>query len=136
MEIRFLESNNDYLVFGIDEAFLVENKNLHEVGLQRFRGIIQEVTFGFIRLIPFGIKWSALTKLLDGVEVFNETRATIQEITGEVLCTGTLLGMIAGSDSHQTGDVGRSGYVTICTISEFVDLLAGGDALELILDGA
>ncbi len=141
MEIRFLESNNDYLVFGIDEAFLVENKNLHEVGLQRFRGIIQGSNIRIYQAHPFRDKMERVNpKLLDGVEVFNgNPRHNSRNHLARSYAQEHSLGMIAGSDSHQTGDVGRSGIISprpICTISEFVDLLAGGDALELILDGA
>ena len=42
MEIRFDGSSNDYLVYGVDEAFLRENPELYSLGLSNFRRCLQE----------------------------------------------------------------------------------------------
>lgn len=139
MEIRFPESFNDYLVFGFDEAFLMEHKNLYTVGLKGFRRMIQGKDIRVYQAHPFRDGMERVNpKLLDGMEVLNgNPRHDSQDRLAMLYAEEHSLGMISGSDSHQVGDIGRSGIRTpqpIRTVSEFVALLDGGGEFELILD--
>ncbi len=138
MEIRFPERYNDYLVYGFDEAFLMEYEDLHETGLERFRRLIQGSNIRIYQAHPFRDDMERVSpKLLDGVEVFNgNPRHDSRNPLAKSYAQEHSLKMLAGSDSHQVGDVGRSGILIprpMQTIAEFVTLLDSGDGYELIL---
>jgi predicted metal-dependent phosphoesterase TrpH len=73
MEIRFMNSINDYLLFGIDEDFVLNNPNLHKYEkLSDFYPLAKKHDALIVQAHPFRIgmminDW----KLLDGLEVFN-----------------------------------------------------------------
>ncbi len=72
MEIRFLDCGNDYLVFGFDEKFIMENK-LHKFkNLEEFHPFAKENGLVVYQAHPFrpGLKIINY-ELLDGMEVYN-----------------------------------------------------------------
>jgi predicted metal-dependent phosphoesterase TrpH len=128
MEMRFSESNNDYLVYGFDETFLLEHPALYRVGLRGFRDIIQGTGIRIYQAHPFRNGMERVDpKLLDGVEVFNgHPRHNSRNHLAREFAVEHSIRMIAGSDSHEAGDVGSSGIMVphpINTISEFVAFL-------------
>ena len=55
MEINFRWSLNDYLVYGIDEDFLLENPFLHKKGLKSFRRLADKYGYLVYQAHPFRI---------------------------------------------------------------------------------
>jgi predicted metal-dependent phosphoesterase TrpH len=72
MEICFSNETNDYLVYGLDESFLFNNKDLMDLGLKKFRTLADEYSLLIFQAHPFrkGMR-IADYRLLDGIEVYN-----------------------------------------------------------------
>ena len=72
MEIRFPENMNDYLVYGLDEDFILSNPKLYELGYMKFKKLCDEKGYLFIQAHPFrnGMV-RADVKYLHGIEVHN-----------------------------------------------------------------
>lgn len=72
MEIRFLDYDNDYLVFGFDEDFVL-SRNLAEFSeLEEFRPFADENNLTVFQAHPFRNNMSVVDpSLLDGIEVYN-----------------------------------------------------------------
>lgn len=111
MEIGFVGSLNHYLVFGVTEQFIIENKELYKIGLENFRKICIENDFLLFQAHPFRDGMTrADTNLLDGIEVFNghpEQRSRNEmSIEHAILHNKKLM---SGSDCHHAHHVGRGG---------------------------
>lgn len=113
MEINFRWSLNDYLVYGIDEDFLLENPFLHKKGLKSFRRIIDKYGYLVYQAHPFRIGMTrADSGLLDGVEVFNgNPRHNSKNESAEKFALENRLRMISGSDFHMLEDAGSGGMI-------------------------
>lgn len=113
MEICFRWSLNDYLVYGIDEEFLLENPQLHKMGLKKFRKIADKHGFLVYQAHPYRMGMSrAKPELLDGVEVFNgNPRHESRNECALKFAKENGLKMISGSDFHRLEDAGRGGIV-------------------------
>lgn len=72
MELRFSGSDNDYLVFGLNETFIRENPNLFEMQLKTFYPLAKENGLLVVQAHPFrnGMK-IAKPEYLDGYEIYN-----------------------------------------------------------------
>ncbi len=72
MEMRFLENDNDYLVFGFDEDFVLNNDMTQYNDPEEFRPVIEKNNLIMFQAHPFRIGMTVIDpELLDGVEVFN-----------------------------------------------------------------
>ena len=72
MELRFCDSANDYLVFGLDEALIRNHPNLYEMDLKTFYALAKKNGLLVVQAHPFrnGMKVSN-PDYLDGYEVYN-----------------------------------------------------------------
>jgi predicted metal-dependent phosphoesterase TrpH len=72
MELRFTENENDYLVFGIDEEFVIKTSDNIEGTLENFCEHMKNEHNLIIQAHPFrGNCKAANPEYLDGVETFN-----------------------------------------------------------------
>lgn len=72
MEIRFLENDNDYLLYGFDEDFIFSQDLAHYETLESFRPVVEENGLILFQAHPFRCGMTVINqKLLDGVEVYN-----------------------------------------------------------------
>lgn len=72
MELCFNKSQNDYLVYGIDEDFLRRSGDLTALNLKSFRQIADENGLIVFQAHPFRVGMSVADyRLLDGIEVYN-----------------------------------------------------------------
>ena len=72
MEIRFLENDNDYLVYGFDEDFVRNHDMIHFENPEHFRPFAQENNLIIYQAHPFRIGMTVVDRnFLDGVEVNN-----------------------------------------------------------------
>ena len=72
MELRFTESENDYLIFGIDEEFVMKTSNYIEGSLESFYKSMKNEHNLIIQAHPFRTNCKvANPEYLDGVETFN-----------------------------------------------------------------
>lgn len=134
MEICFHENFSDFLVYGLDEAFLYEHGNLMELGIQRFSKLAHEHGLLVFQAHPFRNRMTiADPNLLDGVEVHNgnprhDSRNDVARLWAEKFH----LLMSSGSDYHEYGDIDRGGMLTerpIRTNTDLVQALQGEHTL-------
>ena len=113
LELRFTESNNDYLVYGVDKRFLEENPGLVEMGLESFYGLAGDKGLLVYQAHPFrSVRGPADPRFLDGVEVYNgNPRHKCRNPLAYRFAQERGLMMISGSDCHQPEDVGSGGIV-------------------------
>ncbi len=138
MELRFPDHECDFLVYGFDETFLLENENLYGMGLEKFFQLTREKDILVFQAHPFRDgQVRANPKFLDGVEVFNgHPGHNARNHLAEDFAREHSLRRIAGSDAHFTSGIGTSGIVTrkpLASMAEFTALWDQGDP-KLILD--
>jgi predicted metal-dependent phosphoesterase TrpH len=137
MELRFTENENDYLVYGLDEAFLEENEDFYEMGLASFSEFVKDQDILIYQAHPFR---SGMVKvdplLLDGLEVFNgNPRADSKNGLAYTYAKTHGLRMLSGSDFHRPEDVGLGGIIIaeeVRTTQDLMRLLRGNHIVELI----
>jgi predicted metal-dependent phosphoesterase TrpH len=141
IELKFNKSPREYLVYGIDAAFLKDYPELYKLGLEKFRRLVDSLAPKYKILIfqahPFrpGIT-PADPALLDGVEVYNgNPRQNSHNDLAFSFAKKHNLKMISGSDFHRLPDLARGGVVFRQAIKEPGDLLtalATGEHYQLI----
>jgi predicted metal-dependent phosphoesterase TrpH len=137
IEITFTENYNDYLVYGIDEKFLKENKELYKLGLKKFRKLTADKNILIIQAHPYRpFMTQADPSLIDGVEVYNgNPRHTSNNPMAYEFALKYNLKMTSGSDFHQVQDLARGGIlipVQISTPAELVQIIKENKIIELI----
>ncbi len=137
MELRFDNSNEDYLVFGLDEEFIYEHPYLNRYTLETFRRLTEQEDILIFQAHPFrkGLT-PADPGLLDGIEAFNGNPrhdSCNDKAYSYGLSNGLLL--LSGSDAHRVEDIGRCGVgITerLHSIQEFVSWIKSGNPMDLI----
>ena len=115
-EIRFLENERDYLVYGIDEAFLRRNPYLYRLGCQAFFGRFSGETL-IIQAHPFRdfdqADGDIATGCVHGLEVLNRSprHDSQNERAAELRNRHPELAALCGSDTHRPGDEARAAMV-------------------------
>lgn len=72
MELRFLENDNDYLVYGFDEDFVLNNNLTQYKNPEEFRPVIEENNLIMFQAHPFRVNMTVIDpELVDGIEVYN-----------------------------------------------------------------
>ena len=116
MELRFdSESDpNDYLVYGIDENFLREHKDILDMNISSFSALARKNGLMIFQAHPFrfGMKITNV-KYLDGIEVCNrniehDSHNDIAALWAEKFG----LKKTAGSDHHQKGNEGLASIIS------------------------
>ncbi len=139
-ELRFAENSNDYLIFGLTEAFLYEHPELYRMSLRSFSELAKEHGLLIIQAHPFrnGMKIMK-PEYLDGYEVFNGHTThhgrnflaeTYAEYYGKI--------KTSGSDFHHPTSQTAGGILTdapVTNMEQLVALLRSGD-YSLICEGA
>ena len=131
-ELRFIGSSNDYLIFGMDEQFLIDHPDLHRMSLKTFSAFAKEHGLLIVQAHPFraGMK-IVKTKYLDGIEVFNghpghDSRNDIADMWAKRY--GLL--RTSGSDFHHPHSVEGGGIITdfpITSMNQLVEVIRSGD---------
>ncbi len=132
IEINFVWSVNDYLVYGLDENFLKENKNLHKLELRKVQELIKQQGAVIYQAHPFRPGMAVVEPgILDGIEVYNgNARHNSRNKLAYRYAEENGLKMLSGSDFHQEEDLARGGIITdknINSIEEFIELLTTDD---------
>ena len=128
LELRFVESANDYLIFGADEEFLYEHPNLHMMSLKTFSGLAREHDLLVIQAHPLrnGMK-NMPPALLDGYEVFNgHPNHDARNDLARLWCRKYGKIPTSGSDFHDTWSPESGGLITpepILSMQQLCDVL-------------
>lgn len=140
MEIRFEENINDYLIYGIDENFLKDYKELYNLGLEKFRNMTKNMGIVIFQAHPFRPTMIPTPpSLIDGIEVYNgNPRHDSQNPLARAYAEEHGLKMISGSDFHQLEDLARGGVILPEDVNdsfELAEMLTAGKVKELIVTG-
>lgn len=113
MELRFSCSDNDYLVFGIDRQFLLDNPNMYEMTPQTFKELIKDKDILIFQAHPFRPGCCKTNpEFLDGIEVYNgNPRHDSNNKTAYKFALDNELYMSSGSDFHEIEDLARGGIL-------------------------
>lgn len=138
-EIRFADSGNDFLVFGIDEDFIYRYPELYKHDLKRLHQTVKSHPDTLIiQAHPFrkGCSPRVDSGLLDGIEVYNgNPRHDSRNDLAAQLSGNHDLIEISGSDFHRIEDLGRGGIrlsKRIRTAKELIDALTTSNYESLI----
>lgn len=136
IELRFIENPSDYLVYGITEEFLKEYPKLYDLGVCKFRQLIEKEDILLFQAHPYRNGMVvAPPGCLHGVEVFNgNARHESRNEKAYRLAKEQGLMMSSGSDFHQIEDLNRGGMIIkneIKTSSELVKAFRNNEAMEL-----
>lgn len=141
MELRFTGHPEDYLVYGISEAFLQEHPRLFDMTPATFSNLARENGLYFGQAHPFR---PGLTRcdpaLLDGVEVFNgNLRHNSHD--ADALAFARKYGLLetSGADFHEWEDLARGGMLSSEPVRDethWVQLLKNHQLTPLFLEEA
>lgn len=123
-ELSLDGSINEYLLFGITEAFLYDHPDLYGNSLTELRKIADQNGILIFQAHPFRPNMTrAEPHLLNGVEIWNGNprHNSHNDLAAQFAKSNHLL-VCAGSDCHETEDVGRSGIQTQERIRSLSDL--------------
>lgn len=141
IEIKFKNDPNEYLVYGLNQNFLLKYPNLHQLNLKKFKTLIdqQEKEILIFQAHPYRKNMKpANTKLLDGLEVYNgNPRHDSQNEKALSYAKNHKLKMISGSDFHEYEDLALGGIASEklpLKINELCNLLKSGN-YNLIKEG-
>ena len=131
MEIRFNDSYNDYLVYGINEEFLYNNEWLYMKSLQDLKNLTKN-KYLIIQAHPF--RWSntlADINLLDGIEIknTNPNNECNNHLAYEVWLKTNLI-PTCGCDFHSIDCISENEYMLFSNLpqnnTELVKMLIDG----------
>ncbi len=113
MEIRFPESNNDYLVYGFDEEFLRSHPFLHHMSIQTFSALCKENGIRIFQAHPFRFGMMLCNpSWIDGLEISNNHPGhNSHNEFASLWCKEHNMPFISGSDFHDPGSEGRGGIL-------------------------
>lgn len=125
LEIRFSDSPNDYLIYGVTEEFLAQYPKLYDYSKEDFKHLAYEHGILIFQAHPFRVNITRENPLyLDGVEVYNGNprHNSNNHLALEFADNNGLLHS-AGSDFHHIQDTGVSGIMTETRIENNDDFL-------------
>ncbi len=107
VEYRFSDTNNDYLVFGLKENFVIENPDVYKLTLKQFREKFKDENFILIQAHPMRDGQKRVdVSLLDGMEVVNgNPRHEARNDQVRKYAKENNLIMTGASDYHRTTDL-------------------------------
>lgn len=132
MEIRFPNDENDFLVYGISEQFLMEHPWIYMMELPDLKEIAEKEKLYVVQAHPFRPKCVlADTEYLHGIEIYNgNPRHDSHNDLAYEAAKEHKLGMTVGSDYHQPEDLSArcAGFVRMPhTEQELAEMLRKGE---------
>ncbi|MBC7961187.1 MAG: PHP domain-containing protein [Vallitaleaceae bacterium] len=127
MEIRVESDPNDYLIYGFDQTFLINNPNLYDLDVQDLVNRVKENQLMIFQAHPFrrGMHQKFI-HMLDGFECYNGNRRhnSRNQLAEELLESSQGIGL-SGSDFHELEDLAYGGIVLPDRIRTIEQLMAG-----------
>lgn len=129
-EARF-ENDNDYLVYGADEAFLYENEWFTKMTIKQFKKLAEKNQLTVIQAHPFRIDSNITNpRYIDGIEIYNGNRRhDSSNNIAEMWAKKHGFITTSGSDFHEYEDLARGGVYLdrfVSDVKQFrAELLAG-----------
>lgn len=124
-ELRFDESENDYLLYGWRDELLADPEAIFRMGVAAFSPIARGQGALLIQAHPYRHGCTpAIARYLDGVEVYNANpRHDSRDHLAREYAREFGLIATAGSDCHRTEDIARSGILTERLPSDSMEMM-------------
>lgn len=127
-EIRFADSKNHYIAYGITKEFLDAYPEFHKMSSAEFLPIARSAGIFIVHAHPYRDgSQSATPELVDAIEIYNSNpRHEDHSELSKALAEKYDLPVTAGSDAHRDEDIACSGIETeeeIKTTSDFIRLV-------------
>ncbi len=129
MELRCRQNDNDYLVYGVTEDFLLkynnDSFNLIDSDIETISKIVRDNGLMIFQAHPFRNHMTVTDpSLLDGIEVYNGcVRHRSRNDISEIWADKYNLLKTSGSDAHHIGDWARGGIITDEKITNNIQLI-------------
>ena len=140
LEARVPGSENDFLIFGAEPEFVLENPRLHELDIPRLHALCRKYNALMIQAHPNRpMCFPASHLCLDGLEVSNgnpRQKNNNAKSLHQAEVNPKLI-RVSGSDFHQIPDMDRGGILTDCDIHnnrELVECLKSGSYKLITID--
>ena len=136
LELRLVGSCNEYLIYGVDEEFLIQNPMLYNCSIEEIRKLADENDLIILQAHPFRVGMVAMgNEYVDGVEVYNgnPNHNSHNDIAYLYAKTNHMI-MSSGSDCHFIEGVGNGGIVLQNAVSSGRELvhIIKNEKVELI----
>lgn len=124
-ELRFSNSMNDYLVYGVDEDFFSLGNEIFKMNTRDFGKYARERGYLFYQAHPFRNGMTIVNPAnLFGIEISNRNpRHDSRNDIAQIYAERHTLHRIGGSDFHELGDEARGGIETEANVSTMEELL-------------
>ena len=127
-EIRFPDSKNHYIVYGITKDFLDAHPDLHKMTSTEFLPMARAAGIFVVHAHPYRDgNQCATPELVDAIEIYNSNpRHEDHSELSKALAEKYNLPVTAGSDAHRDEDIAGSGIETeeeIKTTADFIRLV-------------
>lgn len=124
-ELRFDESENDYLLYGWRNDLLADPETIFRMGIAAFYPLARKEGALLIQAHPYRHGCTpAIACYLDGVEVYNACpRHDSRNHLARQYADEFGLIALSGSDCHQTEDVGRAGILSERMASDSMEMM-------------
>lgn len=113
IELRLNSQLEDFLIYGLDEAFFKKNDSLYELTLPELYKYMDSCGFLIYQAHPYRPGWNTSAcdpKFIHGVEIYNgSTHHMTDNKKAEIFAKKHSLLQISGSDFHSYEDIGRGG---------------------------
>lgn len=121
-----LDIGNDFLVYGFDEEFLLDNTNLHKMNYKDFYNLMNKEGFLVFQAHPYRYGNVPVEPICyDGVEIVNTHPGHMSHNLSAVkFAEDKDLYKIGGSDAHCEEDAGRGGIMLPSGIESARDLVS------------
>ncbi len=138
-ELRFTENENDYLIFGLDEEFLIPHPDLHTRSLKGFSRLARDHGLLVIWAHPFRNRMMMVDPhYLDGIETYNgHPGHDSRNPLADAFARRYGLLRTSGSDFHHIYSAEAGGILTeepITSMEQLVEVIRNGDC-DLICRG-
>ncbi len=119
-ELRFDESDNDYLLYGYTDDLLADPESVIKMGIATFGPIAKAAGALIIQAHPYrDMCTPAIACYIDGVEVYNASpRHDSHDAMALQYAKDYGLIQTSGSDCHRLEDIGRAGIISQTMPSE------------------
>lgn len=123
-EVNLLESPNDYLLYGIDENFLMEHPQIYALTLRQLYELCHSKGILLFQAHPYRTYCTpANPEYLDGAESYNgNPRHNNQNDSAAGWTAANHLIPSSGSDFHETEDVAKGGIETETDVTDIPTL--------------
>lgn len=133
VELRLNTTESDYLIYGVDEAFLRAHPDMMDMRLREISALVREAGGLFVQAHPFrNYITVSPPELLDGVEVYNlNARHDSRNDIAALWAKKFSLIPTSGGDYHRRGDIENGGGiitdVEIKSGEQLVSVLRSGE---------